>query len=82
MKAGILLASIVLMTACAAPSEKQREAREYREVERQAKFLEVRQRCRESGGVLVVQGLGGRVGKSSVPSSGDQVRCQRTIAWL
>jgi hypothetical protein len=80
MKAVILLGSVILLAACAAPSEKQIEAREYREAERQAEFLEFRQRCRESGGILVVQGLEGRVGKSSVPGGGDQVRCQRTLS--
>lgn len=79
MKAVILLGSVILLAACAAPSEKAIEAREYREAERQAEFLEFRQRCRESGGILVVQGLEGRVGKSSVPGGGDQVRCQRTL---
>jgi hypothetical protein len=80
MKASILLASVIMLTACAAPSEKEIEAREYREAERQAEFLEFRARCRASGGILVVQGLKGRVGKSSVPGGGDQVRCQTTLA--
>ena len=80
MKAGILLGGVMLLAACAAPSEKQIEAREYRDAERQAKFLEFRQRCRESGGILVVQGLKVRVGKSSVTDGGDQVRCQRTLS--
>ena len=80
MRAGILIASLVLMTACAAPSERQIEAREYRDAERQAEFLEIRQRCRESGGILVVQGLEGRVGKSSIPKGSDQVRCQRALS--
>lgn len=80
MRAGILTASLVLMTACAAPNEKQIEAREYRDAERQAEFLEIRQRCRDSGGILVVQSLEGRVGKSSIPKGSDQVRCQRTLS--
>lgn len=80
MRTGILIASLVLMTACAAPSEKQIEAREYRDAERLAKFLEIRRRCLDSGGILVVEGLGGRIGKTSVPSDGDIVRCQRTLA--
>jgi hypothetical protein len=80
MKAGILLGSVILLAACAAPTEKQIEAREYRDAERLAKFLEVRQRCRESGGILIVQGLEGRVGKSNIPKGSDQVRCQRTLA--
>ena len=53
MRTGILIASLVLMTACAAPSEKQIEAREYRDAERLAKFLEIRRRCLDSGGILV-----------------------------
>lgn len=81
MKAGILLVGVILLAACAAPTEKQIEAREYRDAERLAKFLEVRQRCRDSGGILVVEGLRGRVGKSSVPGGGDMVRCQRTLAF-
>ncbi|HSD68080.1 MAG TPA: hypothetical protein VLB07_00945 [Woeseiaceae bacterium] len=80
MKAGILLGSIILLGACAAPTEKQIEAREYRDAERMAKFLEIRQRCRDSGGILVVQGLEGRVGKGSMPRGSDQVRCQRSLA--
>jgi hypothetical protein len=80
MKAVILLGSVILLAACAAPSEKQIEARQYREAERQAEFLEFRRRCRESGGVLVVQGLEGRIGRGSMPKGSDQVRCQRTLA--
>ena len=80
MRASILIASLVLLTACAAPSEKLIEAREYRNAERLAKFLEVQHRCLQSGGILVVEGLGGRIGKTSVPSDGDIVRCQRTLS--
>lgn len=80
MKAGILLAGALFLAGCAAPTEKQIEAREYRDAERMAKFVEIRQRCRDSGGILVVQGLEGRVGKGSMPKGSDQVRCQRTLA--
>jgi hypothetical protein len=80
MKAGILLVGVMLLAACAAPSEKEIEAREYRDAEQQAKFLEIRQRCREGGGILVIHGLEGRIGKGSMPRGSDQVRCQRTLA--
>ncbi len=81
MKTGILLASIVLLAACAAATEKEIEAREYRDAERLAQFLEIRRNCLESGGILIVQGLEGRVGRSSIPKSSDQVRCHRSLSF-
>lgn len=77
MKAGILLGSIILLGACAAPTEKQIEAREYREAEKQAELLDYRQQCRNNGGVLVVYASGGRTKQNAPTDSADYLRCQR-----
>jgi len=77
MKAGILLAGAVFLAACAAPTEKQIEAREYREAEKKAEILDFRQYCRNSGGVLVVHASGGRTKRNTPTDNADYLRCQR-----
>jgi hypothetical protein len=80
MKAGILIASLVLVSACAAPSEKQIEAREYREAEKQAEFQDFHRRCLRSGGILVVEASKGRLKRNSLPAHADSVSCQRGLS--
>jgi hypothetical protein len=77
MKAGILLGSVILLAACAAPSEKEIDVREYREAEKQAELLDFRQRCRNNGGVLVIQASGGRVERNTLPDNADYFSCKR-----
>lgn len=77
MKAGILLAGTVFLAACAAPTERQIEAREYREAEEQAELLDFRQNCRNSGGVVIVYAPGGRTKRNAPTENADYLRCQR-----
>ncbi len=80
MNTRILLVGILLLTACAAPSEKDIEAREYREAEKQGELLDFRQRCRSSGGVLVVQSSGGRIRRNALPDDADYFSCRRGVS--
>ncbi|MCI0516278.1 MAG: hypothetical protein L0Y45_00430 [Woeseiaceae bacterium] len=77
MKAGILLGGALFLAACAAPTEKQIEALEYREAEKKAELLDFRQYCRNRGGVLVFHASGGRTKRNAPPDNADYLRCQR-----
>jgi hypothetical protein len=80
MKAGLLLMGFVLMTGCAGVSEKEREEREYSEVEWLAEYGEFRRRCLNNRGIIVVQASNRLHRKPAGPAPGDQYSCQRTLA--
>ncbi len=73
MKALVFLPA-VLFTACAPLTEEQREARDYRRLDFEARYLEFRARCRARGGTIYVE-AGRRIGRSSVPRRNDRYRC-------
>lgn len=76
MKTVIFVAGVVLMTACVTVSESEREAREYREVERREQYLSDRRLCRRKGGVLVIHRSSGRFDPYGVPDYRDSYNCR------
>jgi len=81
MKPKILLAAVALTTGCVSVTEQQREAREYRDVEWLAKFVEDREKCRSKGGHFVVYGGMKRIGRRATVNPGDTYTCRLTSAF-
>ena len=75
MKLAAMLAAIMVTTGCSI-TEEQREAREYRDAEWRAEFIEFRARCRNDGGRLVVHGDTQRHRRYRIPEYGDFYGCQ------
>lgn len=75
MKLAATFAAIVLIAGCSI-TEEQREAREYRDAEWRAKFLEFRAKCRNDGGRLVVHGDTQTHRRYGIPNYGDYYGCQ------
>lgn len=64
----------LLSVACAPMTERDRERREYKRVEFQAKFLEVRNLCQAKGGIMLVQ-TASRFRGRDLPEPGDRYSC-------
>jgi len=77
MKSSAFLAAAVFLAGCAAVTEEQLEAREYRDVEWQAQYYAYKSDCRSKGGLIVVQGTTGRFSRDGAPAYGDIYRCQK-----
>jgi hypothetical protein len=75
MKLAAMIAAIMVMAGCSI-TEKQREARQYRDAEWRAEFLEYRAKCKTDGGRLVVHGDTQRHRRYGIPDYGDFYACQ------
>ena len=60
--------------ACAPLSEREREARDYRKLDFEARYLEFRDRCIARGGAIYVE-AGRRIGRRGIPRHTDRYRC-------
>lgn len=81
MKSAIFIVAATLTTACVPITEEQRDAREYRDAEWRAEFIEYRAKCRNQGGNLMVRGDTQRYGRHGVPDYGDFYTCRRSMAF-
>ena len=77
MKSSAFLVSIVLLGGCAAVTEEQLEAREYRDVEWQAQYFQYKANCENNGGVVVIHGTKSRFSRDNAPAFGDLYRCHK-----
>ena len=68
------LGALLLASGCAGLTAEQAQDREYRRVAYKHEFLAYRERCRASGGRIVVQ-ASTRVGSDMVPRPGDRYTC-------
>jgi hypothetical protein len=81
MKASALVAGIFLLSGCVSLTDKQKEAREYRDEENRAAYFAYRRLCRSNGGIVVVNGSHGRITSDDAPNPGDY-RCQKSLSFL
>ncbi|MDH4047995.1 MAG: hypothetical protein OEW68_06280 [Gammaproteobacteria bacterium] len=77
MKSSALLASVAFLAGCAAVTEEQIEAREYRDFEWRSKFFAYKADCRSKGGMIIVHGTTGKFSSDGAPAYGDLYRCQK-----
>ena len=81
MKLRVLVVAVVSTAGCVSVSEEQREAREYRDAEWRAEFLEYRQKCHRDGGRLVVHGNTQMYRREGIPKYGDYYVCRSSLAF-
>ena len=65
---------ILAVVACAPLTEREREARDFRKLDSEARYLEFRDRCIARGGTIYVE-AGGRIGRRGIPRRTDRYRC-------
>ena len=70
----LIAMTAMTLAACAPLTERQLEAREYRRLDFQARYHELRAECRAEGGMLYVEPAR-RLGRSSTPDPKDKIRC-------
>jgi len=70
----LVIAAAACLGGCATLSDREAEAREYRQVDFKARYLEYRSRCRAGGGWILVQPAG-RLNRDGIPRRGDRWRC-------
>ena len=80
MNAGILIACVVVLAACAYPTEQQIEDREYRDAEWRARFLEYRRDCRAKKGHIEIHGWTELMGHDGIPRYGDFYKCTKSLS--
>ncbi len=74
MTASMAALAVLSASACAPLTERERDARNYRQLDFELRYLEFRERCRARGGLIVVE-AGGRIGRRAAPRRTDRYRC-------
>jgi hypothetical protein len=80
MKASALVAGIFLLSGCVSLTDKQKEAREYRDEENRAAYFAYRQHCKRNGGIVVINGTHGRLASYGIPHPGNY-RCLKSMSF-
>lgn len=83
MKLGGLAIACMLvnMAACVHVDEATREARQYRKLDWEHRFLDYQHRCYRAGGQMVIQ-ASGPLPRSGVPRRSDHFSCTSRIAKI
>lgn len=80
MKLIIMTLGVGLLSACAG-NDALRDQREYQEAEWRAQLVEDRNRCRSSGGYLVIKTGMARLGRRTTLQPGDTYSCDKSLAY-
>jgi len=68
------LAAAACLAGCTTLSEREAEAREYRRIDFEARYIEYRNRCQAEGGWILMEPVG-RLHNDGIPRRGDRWRC-------
>ena len=74
MKEVFATAVLFVVSACAPLTEQQKEARHYRQVDWENRYLAYAGKCRRAGGRMIIESTR-RIGKNGIPHRGDLFDC-------
>lgn len=81
MKVMLGFIGVLIASACAPMSEERLEARQYRQVDWESRYVNYARRCSHAGGRMIVR-ASHRIGRAGIPRRGDYYNCTLNIGTV
>lgn len=78
MKIGFIVIGLLLTSACTAVNDRRTEARQYRQIDWESRYVNYASRCNQAGGRMIVR-ANHRMARSGIPRPGDYFNCTQNV---